>query len=239
MTRSQTWRPGIGSLVVLSHGVLAVAAWHSGLDQPRSSPPHPPALQVHLLPGVASPVQPPHPPLPCLPTVAAPAWQPLTVPSLQLALPAVAQAATAAVASAAADAPAPASAPAPAPAQTEANHVAPSPARASTLPNLAAAPADIARSLRAAQADHRHCAPAPYPPALRERGIEGAVTLRVRVDTQGHAVDVRVMSGSGFRLFDEAALRQVRSCRFQPAMRGDAALESWVEFPVRFALQAG
>lgn len=233
MTRSQIWRPGIGSLVVLSHGVLAVAAWRAGLDQPRSSPPHPPALQVHLLPGVAGPVQLPHPPLPGLPTVAAPAWQPLTVPSLQLALPAVPQAATAAVALAAADAPAPA------PAQTEANPVAPSPAHASTPPNLAAAPADIARSLRAAQADHRHCAPAPYPPALRERGIEGAVTLRVRVDTQGHAADVRVMSGSGFRLFDEAALRQVRSCRFQPAMRGDAALESWVEFPVRFALQAG
>lgn len=233
MARSQTWRPGIGSLVVLSHGVLAVAAWRAGLDQPRSSPPHPPALQVHLLPGVASRVQPHHPPLPGLPTVAAPTWQPLTVPSLQLALPAAPQAAPAAVASAAADAPAPA------PAQTEANPVAPSPARASTPLNLAAAPADIGRSLRAAQADHRHCAPAPYPPALRERGIEGAVTLRVRVDTQGHAADVRVMSGSGFRLFDEAALRQVRSCRFQPAMRGDAALESWVEFPVRFALQAG
>jgi len=229
MTRSQTWRPGIGSLVVLIHGMLAVAAWRAGLDQPQSSPPYQPALRVHLLTGVASRVQPPHPPLPGLPTVAAPAWQPLTVPSLQLALPAVPQAATAAVASAAADAPA----------QPEANPVAPSPARASTPPHLAAAPADLARSLRAAQADHRHCAPAPYPPALRERGIEGAVTVRVRVDTQGHAADVRVMSGSGFRLFDEAALRQVRSCRFQPAMRGDAAHESWVEFPVRFALHSG
>ncbi len=240
MTRSQTWRPGIGSLVVLIHGMLAVAAWRAGLDQPQSSPPHQPALRVHLLTGVASRVQPPHRHLPGLPTVAAPAWPPLTVPSLQLAVPAVTDAAATATATAtAASATAPAPAPTPAPAQTEPNPVAPSPARASTPPHLAAAPAGIDQSLRAARADHRHCAPAPYPPALRERGIEGAVTLQVRVDTQGNAADVRVMSGSGFRLFDEAALRQVRSCRFHPAMRGDAAHESWVEFPVRFALHSG
>jgi len=113
-----------------------------------------------------------------------------------------------------------------------------SPAAEPRLPNAAPAlPADTP-PLRSAQADHRHCPPAPYPPALRERGIEGAVTLRVRVDTQGQPADVQVLSGSGFRLFDEAALRQVRSCRFQPATRGEAALESWVEFPVRFALHA-
>ena len=87
-----------------------------------------------------------------------------------------------------------------------------------------------------AQADRQQCPPAPHPAALRERGIEGAVVLRVKVDVQGRAADVRLLAGSGWRLFDEAALQQVRACRFIPATQGGQAIDSWVEFPVRFAL---
>jgi periplasmic protein TonB len=87
-----------------------------------------------------------------------------------------------------------------------------------------------------AQADRRHCPPAPHPAALRERGIEGAVVLRVKVDVQGRAADVQLLAASGWRLFDEAALQQVRACRFIPATQGGQAIDSWVEFPVRFAL---
>ena len=87
-----------------------------------------------------------------------------------------------------------------------------------------------------ARADRRLCPPAPHPAALRERGIQGAVVLRVLVDAQGRPADVRVASGSGWRLFDEAALQQVRACRFAPATQDGQAVESWVEFPVRFAL---
>jgi protein TonB len=65
------------------------------------------------------------------------------------------------------------------------------------------------------------------------------VLLRVRVDPQGQPADVQLLAGSGFRLFDEAALRQVRGCRFIPAARGDESVDSWVEFPVRFALHNG
>ena len=87
-----------------------------------------------------------------------------------------------------------------------------------------------------AHADRRLCPPAPHPAALRERGIEGAVVLRVKVDVQGRPADVQVLAGSGWRLFDEAALQQVRACRFIPATQGGQAIDSWVEFPVRFAL---
>lgn len=90
--------------------------------------------------------------------------------------------------------------------------------------------------IRLARADYFRCSPPAHPPALRERGIEGAVTLRVRVDAQGRAAEVQLLAGSGWRLFDEAALHQVRGCRFIPAMRGDQAIDSWVEFPVRFVL---
>lgn len=87
-----------------------------------------------------------------------------------------------------------------------------------------------------AQADRRQYPPAPHPAALRERGIEGAVVLRVKVDIQGRPADVQLLAGSGWRLFDEAALQQVRACRFIPATQGGQAVDSWVEFPVRFAL---
>jgi protein TonB len=58
----------------------------------------------------------------------------------------------------------------------------------------------------------------------------------VRVDSEGRAAEVRLLAGSGWRLFDDAALQRARGCRFFPAMRSGAPVESWVEFPVRFAL---
>lgn len=106
---------------------------------------------------------------------------------------------------------------------------APTPTRADPTP-YQPAPVVIAH------ADRHRCPPAPHPAALRERGIEGAVVLRVKVDAQGRPADVQVQSGSGWRLFDEAALQQVRACRFIPATQGGQAVDSWVEFPVRFAL---
>jgi protein TonB len=102
---------------------------------------------------------------------------------------------------------------------------------AAAMPARAEAPPSVI-----ARADRRQCPPAPHPAALRERGIEGAVLLRVKVDVQGRAADVQLLAGSGWRLFDEAALQQVRACRFIPAMQDGQAIDSWVEFPVRFAL---
>ena len=92
----------------------------------------------------------------------------------------------------------------------------------------AAAPAD---RQCAADSAARH-----YPALLRERGIEGRVLLRVHVDEQGQATEVRVQDGSGYRLLDEAAQRVTQGCRFTPARRGEQPLASWVIYPVRFAL---
>ena len=114
---------------------------------------------------------------------------------------------------------------------------APSAQAESVLPAANVPPAGTeASSVAVAHADRRLCPPAPHPVALRERGIEGAVVLRVKVDVQGRPADVQVLTGSGWRLFDEAALQQVRACRFIPATQGGQAIDSWVEFPVRFAL---
>ena len=116
--------------------------------------------------------------------------------------------------------------PVPAPARTPANVLAPA-----TTDAPVQMPADH-RACSARQID-RH-----YPGLLRDRGIEGRVVLRVKVDTDGHAAEVVVAGGSGWRLLDEAARRVAESCPFIPARRGDQRLASWVEYPVRFALQA-
>ncbi len=103
------------------------------------------------------------------------------------------------------------------------------------IPTVAPARTELSSTV-SAHADRRLCPPAPHPAALRERGIEGAVVLRVKVDVQGRPADVQVLAGSGWRLFDDAALQQVRACRFIPATQDGQAIDSWVEFPVRFAL---
>jgi len=97
-------------------------------------------------------------------------------------------------------------------------------------------PAPSPAPITSARADHQRCSPSPHPAPLRERGIEGEVRLRVRVTEQGRAADVQVVAGSGWRLFDDAAVRQAIHCHFLPAQRAGQPIESWVEFPVRFTL---
>jgi len=96
-------------------------------------------------------------------------------------------------------------------------------------------------------AEHGDCAARQaarlYPAALRERGIEGQVLLRVQVAEDGRAAEVRVQRGSGWRLLDQAAQALALACRYVPAQARTLeqlqALSSWVEVPVRFALQRG
>lgn len=81
-------------------------------------------------------------------------------------------------------------------------------------------------------------APAPrYPrPALRA-GLTGTVWLRVLVDEQGLPVTVEVDEGSGHRVLDDAARRQVLShWRFQPAVADGRPVQAWGRVPIEFKL---
>lgn len=71
---------------------------------------------------------------------------------------------------------------------------------------------------------------------LREQGVGGVVWLRVWVDNDGRPVEIKLSKGSGYRLLDDAALRAVKLWRFIPAKNGEQRMTSWVEFPIRFAL---
>ncbi len=104
-----------------------------------------------------------------------------------------------------------------------------------------APPPALAESPAGLPPDHQRCSDRQtarhYPAMLRERGIQGLVRLRVKVDADGRAAEVVVSGGSGWRLLDEAARRVAESCPYVPARRGEQRLVSWVEYPVRFALQ--
>jgi TonB family protein len=88
-----------------------------------------------------------------------------------------------------------------------------------------------------AQPTHALNPPPDYPITLRQRGIEGTVWLRVHVDRSGLPEQIILFKTSGYRLFDEAALRAVARWRFRPARSNGQYFASWVEFPVRFILQ--
>lgn len=87
-----------------------------------------------------------------------------------------------------------------------------------------------------ARPDHAHSPKPAYPLALRDLGVSGVVWLRVWVDNTGRPREIELARGSGYRLFDEAALRAVQHWRFVPAKNEQQSLASWVEFAVRFEI---
>jgi len=81
--------------------------------------------------------------------------------------------------------------------------------------------------------------PAPaYPRAAIQRRFEGTVLLRIHVDATGHPIEVSIEQSSGFRILDEAALKQVQArWLFVPAQKDGQATDSWGLLPVTFALK--
>jgi protein TonB len=76
-----------------------------------------------------------------------------------------------------------------------------------------------------------------YPQRARERGIQGRVALKARVNTQGQVVAINIVGSSGHAELDQAALKAVQTWRFTPAKSGTQAIDSWVTVPINFALK--
>lgn len=83
----------------------------------------------------------------------------------------------------------------------------------------------------------RNPAPA-YPPLARRLHEQGRVILRVRVDEDGLARDVRIEASSGSERLDRAALEAVRQWRFAPARRGERTVEGVALVTIAFSLDA-
>jgi protein TonB len=78
--------------------------------------------------------------------------------------------------------------------------------------------------------------PPAYPWLARLQGWEGTVIVQVRIEADGRASQVTVVSYSGHPALDRAAQQAVSQWEFLPAQRGGRPVGSMIRVPVRFRL---
>lgn len=76
-----------------------------------------------------------------------------------------------------------------------------------------------------------------YPPLLRNLGIGGTVSLRLRVDDTGRVDEARVETSSGYNALDFAAARVALRVRFRPALRDGRPTGVWIVQPFKFGVR--
>ncbi len=77
-----------------------------------------------------------------------------------------------------------------------------------------------------------------YPAEERKNGIEGTVTLRMRVTASGSVGQILVMEAvEGHPAFNDAAIDAARQWVFTPATTDGQPVACWVSVPIRFALK--
>lgn len=76
-----------------------------------------------------------------------------------------------------------------------------------------------------------------YPARARRAGIEGSVTLRLRLSAGGRLISAEVASSSGSPSLDEAALEAARASLYAPALSAGSPVASETEATYRFELR--
>lgn len=109
---------------------------------------------------------------------------------------------------------------------------------ASPVPTGAAPSPSSGSETVGAKPDYLSNPPPDYPMLARRRGWRGTVLLKVRVSASGSPREIRLIKGSGHDMLDTAAQDAVQGWRFVPARKSGEPVESWVEIPVRFELNA-
>lgn len=88
-----------------------------------------------------------------------------------------------------------------------------------------------------ATADYLNNPKPSYPRVSKRLGEQGEVRLKVQVGRDGQVLSLQLAQTSGYDRLDDAAMASVKQWRFKPAMRGNEAVVSWVEVPVKFVLE--
>jgi len=76
-----------------------------------------------------------------------------------------------------------------------------------------------------------------YPEKLRRRNIEGRVILKLTINQQGKLMKIKVFESSGYKLFDQAAVKVIKDWKFRPALYQDEKIVSVISLPIRFKLK--
>jgi protein TonB len=77
---------------------------------------------------------------------------------------------------------------------------------------------------------------ASYPPMALRMGMEGDVTLRIEVDTEGKVTKAEIIKSGGMG-FDDEALKAVKQSRFEPAQKEGKNVPAEFTYIYRFRLQ--
>jgi TonB family protein len=78
--------------------------------------------------------------------------------------------------------------------------------------------------------------PPVFPPEAKENYIEGRVTIRLVVDTEGMPQELEIVGADPAGIFDQAALDAVSQYEFEPAVKDGMPVNSIVTLPVVFGL---
>jgi TonB family protein len=79
-------------------------------------------------------------------------------------------------------------------------------------------------------------APPIYPDSAKKAGIEGAVYIRVSLDSKGKVRDARIAKSSGSEMLDKAALDAAHQCEWKPAVRSGRPIAIWVSYKIIFQM---
>jgi len=75
-----------------------------------------------------------------------------------------------------------------------------------------------------------------YPVLANIRGVEGRVTVRVEVLSNGRPGKMWLKQSSGSGILDQDAQAQLKQWRFTPARRNGQPVTAWIDVPVHFRL---
>lgn len=76
-----------------------------------------------------------------------------------------------------------------------------------------------------------------YPASARQRGLQGAVTLNLLIDTTGSVVRAVILDATPPGVFDDAALEAARAFTFDPARYQGEPVQTWARQTIRFELE--
>jgi protein TonB len=76
-----------------------------------------------------------------------------------------------------------------------------------------------------------------YPPEAARRHQQGSVVLMLYINGSGALDKIEIVKSSGFPLLDEAAIREMKQSKFEPAMDGAIPVRSRAQASVTYRLE--